>query len=118
MKQNFKFALFDEEGNVVRFVSSETQGALPYPPLLQQLDKDDAEWHEPLFQESVMDKNILAIMCGILAALVINSFVLYHAKTNESVECYFETKTGKEIYVKAGYRKQPSTLYAWRNRSD
>lgn len=49
MKQNFKFALFDEEGNVIRFVSSETQGALPYPPLSEQLDKDDAEWHEPLF---------------------------------------------------------------------
>jgi hypothetical protein len=49
MKQNFKFALFDEEGNVIRFVSSETQGALPYPPLPQQLDKDDKEWHEPLF---------------------------------------------------------------------
>lgn len=65
-----------------------------------------------------MDKNIIAIMCGVLASLVINSFVLYQAKTNEAVECYFETHRGSEIHVKAGYRKQPSTLYAWGNRND
>jgi hypothetical protein len=45
----FKFALYDEEGNVVRLLTYESMGALPFPPLPKQLDKDDPEWDNPLF---------------------------------------------------------------------
>lgn len=45
----FKFALYDEEGNVVRLLPYESMGALPFPPLTNQLDKDDPEWDKPLF---------------------------------------------------------------------
>ena len=39
-----KWAFYDEEGNVVRFVSYPAKGALPYPPPIKQLDRDDPEW--------------------------------------------------------------------------
>jgi hypothetical protein len=44
-----KWAFYDEEGNVVRFVSYPAEGALPYPPPLKQLAPDDPEWFRPLF---------------------------------------------------------------------
>lgn len=45
----FRFALYDEEGNVVRFLPYESQGALPFPPPIKQLEDDDPEWDNPLF---------------------------------------------------------------------
>lgn len=50
MKQTtyFDWAFYDEEGNVVRFVSWPAEGALPYPPQ-KGLAPDDPEWDNPLF---------------------------------------------------------------------
>jgi hypothetical protein len=45
----FKFALYDEEGNVIRFLPYESQGALPYPLPTPQLSLTDPEWDNPLF---------------------------------------------------------------------
>ena len=50
----FKYALYDEEGNVVRYFDYPAEGALPYPPQVPQLLKDHPDWDEPLFQERVM----------------------------------------------------------------
>jgi hypothetical protein len=44
-----QWAFYDEEGEVVRFVSYPAEGASPYPPLIKQLDPDDPEWENPLF---------------------------------------------------------------------
>jgi hypothetical protein len=59
-----------------------------------------------------MDKHITAVMSGILAALVINSFVLYQAKRHQEVECYFQTNKGDEVHVRFGYSKPSKALYA------
>ena len=45
----FKYALYDEEGNVVRYFDYPAEGALPYPPQATQLPKDHPDWDEPLF---------------------------------------------------------------------
>ena len=45
----FKWAFYDEEGDVVRFVSYPAEGSLPYPPPTPQLPKDHPDWDEPLF---------------------------------------------------------------------
>lgn len=45
----FKWAFYDEEGDVVRFVSYPAEGALPYPTQAPQLPKDHPDWNEPLF---------------------------------------------------------------------
>ncbi len=59
-----------------------------------------------------MDKHITAVMSGILAALVINSFVLYQAKRHQEVECYFQTNKGDEVHVRFGYSQPSKALYA------
>ena len=59
-----------------------------------------------------MDKNIVAAMVGILAAMLVNSFVLYQAKLDQSVECYFQTNKGSEVHVRFGYSKPSKALYA------
>lgn len=43
------WAWYDDEGVPVRFFDYPADGASPYPEPPAQLDKDDAEWHEPLF---------------------------------------------------------------------
>ena len=50
----FKYALYDEEGNVVRYFDYHAEGALPYPPDHPCLALNDPEWDNPLFQERVM----------------------------------------------------------------
>lgn len=45
----FKFALYDEEGNVIRFLPYESQGALPYPLPVSTLPIDHPDWDSPLF---------------------------------------------------------------------
>lgn len=45
----FKWAFYEDEGDVVRFVSYRAEGALPYPPQEPQLPKDHPDWDEPLF---------------------------------------------------------------------
>jgi hypothetical protein len=59
-----------------------------------------------------MDKNIVAAMSGVLAALLINSFVLYQAKKHQEVECYFQTNKGDEVHVRFGYSQPSKALYA------
>jgi hypothetical protein len=49
MNTTFRWAFYDEEGNVIRFVSSEKEGALPYPPQAPSLPKDHPDWDDPLF---------------------------------------------------------------------
>jgi hypothetical protein len=44
-----KYAFYDEEGEVVRFVSYPAEGALPYPPQAPSLHKDHPDWNNPLF---------------------------------------------------------------------
>lgn len=43
------WAFYDEEGDVVRIIDHPAEGALPYPPPIKQLDRDDPEWFRPLF---------------------------------------------------------------------
>lgn len=59
-----------------------------------------------------MDKNIVAAMSGVLAALLINSFVLYQAKKHQEIECYFQTNKGDEVHVRFGYSQPSKALYA------
>jgi hypothetical protein len=39
-----KWALLDDDGEVVRFVDYPSEGTVQWPPIPKQLDKDDPEW--------------------------------------------------------------------------
>lgn len=49
-----------------------------------------------------MDKHIPALFTGLLAALLIDSFILYQAHHKPTVDCYFKTLNGHETHVVMG----------------
>ena len=45
----FNWALYDDDGKVVRYFDYPAEGAMPFPPQHETLPVDDPEWHNPLF---------------------------------------------------------------------
>ena len=45
----FKWAFYDEDGSVIRYIDYPAEGALPYPPPIAQLPSDHPDWDNPLF---------------------------------------------------------------------
>ena len=43
-RNNMKWALLDDEGEVVRLFDYPADGTIKWPPAPKQLDKDDPEW--------------------------------------------------------------------------
>jgi hypothetical protein len=52
-----------------------------------------------------IDKHITAGMTGLIAALIITSFVLYAAAHSKTEECYVSVKNGNVTHVTVGMYK-------------